>query len=126
MPYPREPTTLGDHLKKRRHELGLRQKDVAAQLGVTQGTILSWETHQTHPAVIYIPRIIAFLGYNPYPEPQTFGERIVAKRRQLGLSRKQTAKLLGMDEGSLAHWEKGQRQPTGKRVGTVVKLLHRN
>jgi DNA-binding XRE family transcriptional regulator len=43
MPYPRAPRTLGEHLKKRRCELGLRQKDAAQLLGVNEFTYLGWE-----------------------------------------------------------------------------------
>ena len=39
-PYPTDPQTVGDRLKKRRHELGLYQKDTAALLRVTQGTLI--------------------------------------------------------------------------------------
>jgi hypothetical protein len=35
----RKPVNLGDHLRRRRIELKLYQKDVAARLGVTTSTI---------------------------------------------------------------------------------------
>ena len=112
-PYPKEPRTVGDHLKKRRYELGLFQKDVAEQLGVTADTVLNWEASTCSPSVRYIPRIIRFLGIDPFPPPRTLGERIVAKRRPLGLSRKRLAKRIGVDEGALARWERDAALPTG-------------
>lgn len=54
-----------------------------------------------------MPGIIKFLGYDPFPEPQTLGERLAAKRRMLGLSRKELAKRLGVDEETLARLETG-------------------
>ncbi|MFK5925465.1 MAG: helix-turn-helix transcriptional regulator [Desulfuromusa sp.] len=41
--FTHEPVTLGDHLRQRRIELGLYQKDVAAKLGVTTSTVWNWE-----------------------------------------------------------------------------------
>ncbi len=39
--YPRELRTVGDHLKKRKVVLGLRQSDAAVQIGVTADTVRS-------------------------------------------------------------------------------------
>jgi len=63
--YPRELRTLGDHLRKRRLDLGLLQRDVAEQLHVHQMTITNWETGRTSPQLRFVPRILSFLGYNP-------------------------------------------------------------
>ena len=41
--YPEEPTTIGGHLKKRRLDLGLRQKGVAGELRVNFKTYGNWE-----------------------------------------------------------------------------------
>ena len=38
--YPRELKTLGDHLRKKRLDLGLLQKDVSQSLGVNETYIL--------------------------------------------------------------------------------------
>jgi DNA-binding XRE family transcriptional regulator len=37
------PVTLGDHLRRRRLELGLHQKDVAKIIGVTTSSVWNWE-----------------------------------------------------------------------------------
>jgi DNA-binding XRE family transcriptional regulator len=67
--FAQEPATLGDHLRRRRLELGLYQKDVAAQIGVTVSTIWNWE-HGWTVDFRFIPQIITFLGYNPIPCPE--------------------------------------------------------
>jgi DNA-binding XRE family transcriptional regulator len=46
-------------------DLGLLQKEVAAQIGVDEATIYNWEANRNQPAVRLIPRIIQFLGYGP-------------------------------------------------------------
>jgi transcriptional regulator with XRE-family HTH domain len=121
--YPTNPKTIGDHLKKRRHELGLFQKQAAGQMRVGEFTLLTWEKNQATPSVGMLPRIISFLGYDPHPEPATLGERIAAKRRLLGLSRKRTARQLSVDEATLALWESGHSTPTGVRLLNLTRFL---
>lgn len=49
----------------RRLELNLLQREVAQRLGVKTDTILNWEHNRTTPTLRYLPRVIAFLGYDP-------------------------------------------------------------
>ena len=80
--YPAEPKSLGEHIKKRRIDLGLLQRQVAKQLGVDKWTVLNWERGKTAPDVRYYPGIITFLGYNPLPTPRdTFPEQLKAARQ---------------------------------------------
>jgi len=58
--------TIGDHIKRRRLELGLLQREAAAQIGVTVDTILNWEHNRTGPKLQFTRKVIAFLGYNPF------------------------------------------------------------
>ena len=117
------PKTLGEHLKKRRCEMGLMQKAVAKKLRVNQFTLINWEKDRTGPEVRYLPRIIAFLGYDPFPHGQSLGGRITARRRTMGLSIKRLAKVLGFDEGTLAHYETGLWNPNGKRLVRIERFL---
>ena len=41
-------------------------------------SLLNWEANARSPLVRYLPRIVAFLGYNPFPVPETLGEQLVA------------------------------------------------
>ena len=66
---------------------------------------MNWECNATHPALLWRPRIIEFLGYAPYDPSWTPGERLRAAREALGLSRRKMAKALGVDEGIVAKWE---------------------
>ena len=63
--YPKQLRTVGDHLRKKRLELGLLQKQVAEQLGVDETTIYKWENHRSAPVIRVLPKIIQFLGYVP-------------------------------------------------------------
>jgi DNA-binding XRE family transcriptional regulator len=108
-PWAFRPTTLGQHLKKRRLELSLFQRQAAEHLSVGEFTYLSWEKDRKVPWDRYMPGIISFLGHDPYPEPTTLSERLKAKRRQLGLSIAAAAEHLGIDEGSFGRWERETR-----------------
>ena len=50
--------TLGDHVRKRRLELRLSQKEVADQFGVNPWTVLNWEKSHTEPPIESIPAIL--------------------------------------------------------------------
>ncbi len=110
--YPQTLKTLGDHLRKKRLDLKLLQKEVAQKIGVCESSIYNWENNQTKPALRYIPNIIEFLSYAPYGlSAKTTGEKIVIYRRLLGLSQKRLAHYLGIDPSTLGRWEKNKRQP---------------
>ena len=113
-------------MKKRRLDMGLRQKDVAAQLRVNDFTVCGWENNKKAPSVRYLPRIIEFLGYYPFSAPQTLAERLRAYRRRLGLSRKEMARRLSVDEGTLERLELEKARPTGERLWRVETFLASN
>jgi len=121
--YPRELKTLGDHLCKRRLDLGLLQREVAERLGADKASVVNWECNATYPALHWRPRIIEFLGYAPWDPSWTLGERLLAARETLGLSRRRAAKALGVDEGTLARWEGGRGKPGRREVLQRFKLF---
>jgi DNA-binding XRE family transcriptional regulator len=86
---------LGDHLRKKRLDLGLLQREVAQELGVHKESVCHWEVGCSHPKPYLIPRVIEFLGYAPWAAPATFGEWLVMARLANGLSRERLAKRLG-------------------------------
>jgi transcriptional regulator with XRE-family HTH domain len=120
---PVEPKTIGDHIRRRRLELKLLHKDVAKQLGVCQPSVYNWEANRSEPDIRYMPAVIRFLGYDPLPGVQGFGEQLVQRRVALGLSQKEAAKRIGVDPGTLAKWERGEREPTGRSQELVKRFL---
>jgi len=70
-----------------------------------------------------MPVIIEFLGYNPLPEATTMAGRLVRQRTTLGLTQKQAAVTIGVDQGTLARWERGEREPAGKWLERVERSL---
>lgn len=105
--YSEAPQTLGEHLKKRRRELGLFQREAAERMGVAVETLINWEKDRTEPIASRFRPAIDFLGYDPTPEPRTLGERLDAKRRRTGMTISEVAKHLGWDDGTLTRYLNG-------------------
>jgi transcriptional regulator with XRE-family HTH domain len=121
--YPKHINSLGDHIRARRLDLKLLQKQVADQIGVHERTITGWERNATSPEIHYVPAIIQFLGYNPLPAASSLPERLVSARRVLGLSQRKMAGKLGVDPSTLMGWEVGRHQPTGKSLDLIGRVL---
>ncbi len=109
-------------MRKRRLDLGLLQKEVADQIGVSAPTVYRWESNETTPPVRFLPRIIQFLGCNPLPTPRTVAERLLRARKALGLTQKAMARQLGVDPTTLAKWERGKSHAPGKLM-IRIRLL---
>ena len=69
--YSENPQTLGEHLKKRRRELGLLQREAAEMMGLSTDTVVNWEKDKTKPVAAQFRPAVAFLGYDPTPEPNS-------------------------------------------------------
>jgi len=63
--YPKTLKTLGDHLRKRRLDLKLLQKELAQKLDISETSIYNWENNRASPSLYLIPKIMKFLGYIP-------------------------------------------------------------
>jgi DNA-binding XRE family transcriptional regulator len=67
-PIAKEPTTLGQHLKKKRFLAGIRQSEAAQKLGVSNRTLSLWETDRVYPTWAFQSRLVAYLGFDPFTE----------------------------------------------------------
>ena len=103
-----EPRTLGEHLKLRRLQRKLSQKEAACLLGANARTVLNWEKGHTETPVEAMPALLQFLGYDPLPEPKTLPERLLAKRRAMGWSIREAARKFGVDPETWRDWEQGR------------------
>lgn len=100
-------------MRAKRLDLGLLQREVAQKLGATKDTVHNWETDRKSPELRFIPKMIGFLGYDPYDTQATaLGERVIAVRRKLGLSQKGLARRLRIDPGTLGRWERSEGRPS--------------
>ena len=119
----RRGETLGDHIKKRRLELRLLQREVGERIGVSPFTVAHWEKGSTEPTIRDWPQVITFLGYDPVPNENTIADRLLAIRRRRGLSQRELAAELGVDPGTLSGWELGIRVPRGRFADLVDAIL---
>ena len=89
-------------------DLGLLQREVAAEIGVHVQTLALWEQRRSSPTIRQWPGIIRFLGYNPVGEPETFAELLHAARRRLGYSHRRLGETLRLDPSAIYKWEHGK------------------
>lgn len=126
--YPSALLTLGDHIRKKRLDLNLLQTDVASIIHVDEMTIVGWELNHCQPLTRHIPKIIDFLGYIPedlFPA-NSLGHEIKRYRLLHGMTRKQLAKQLHIDETTLDRLEAGREhlfQRTEEKIAGFLQLI---
>ncbi|MGA2713568.1 MAG: recombinase family protein [Bryobacteraceae bacterium] len=120
---PEELNTLGDHLLRRRLVLKLLQRQVAEQIGVDKTSIANWEANRSKPGLLYMPAIIRFLGYNPLRVPTTWAERLAHARTLLGMSQRVAAAQIGVDQSTLARWERGDSEPAKSFLPRTLRFV---
>ena len=145
-PIAKKPITLGQHLKKKRFMAGMRQKETAVKLGVSARTLSLWECDRIVPAWAFQPRLIDYLGFDPFTDltpgrpkgnetqcvaflspqaPVTPGEKITQRRLKLKKTRRQLASELGISVKTLWGWETDRWQPTPKGQKQIMAFLER-
>jgi len=120
--YPTNPETIGDHIRKRRIELGLLQREVAEIIGVTESSVWNWE-HGVEPEQHYNPKIIKFLGYIPFDCPDDTVGRLAWYKRATGLTLKELGQRMCRHPDQLQEWLSGTRCPFSKSRDNIEKFL---
>lgn len=131
IPVPKEPKTIGEHLRRRRLKLGLRQSEVARKLGISTVTLSRWECDKVYPTWPQQPTIALYLGYDPFTDSSlgapksnetsvvailssnhsiSIGQQIRKWRMELKKTRKKLAQELGISVKTLWGWETDRRQ----------------
>ena len=119
--YPKILNTLGDHIRKKRLDLGLLQKDVANIICTNESTIWNWENNYASPFLSNIPKITKFLGYIPFDTSnQTLGDKIIIYSKLSGLSQRKFARIIGIDPSTLGHWEHGKTKPNPDKLAKFI------
>jgi transcriptional regulator with XRE-family HTH domain len=121
--YPASPKKIGEHIRKRRMDLNLLQRDVAGIIGVTECTIYNWENGERKPGTKYIPRIIDFLGYTPFECPGDILGRLSYFKRIKGLTFRGLGELMGRDHEQLADWLSSQKKPYPRNLESINQFL---
>jgi transcriptional regulator with XRE-family HTH domain len=143
-PVSKEPRTIGEHLRKRRFDLGIRQSEVALRLGVSKRTLSLWETDNIYPTWAYQPRLVDYLGHDPFTDPAlgspkgnetsfvailaptaplTLGQQIRKRRLELRKNRTECAGEFGVSVKTLWGWETGRWEPLAGHLKLVATFL---
>jgi len=121
--YPDICRTWGDHIKARRLDLRLTKRQLSRRFNVDDVTIYLWERNRVKPSLAQIPKIIEFLGGDPFEKkPENLGASIREYRRVHGLSQKKLSGQLGVDPTTLAGCEKGEHKPKKRLLDRLLKL----
>jgi len=121
--YPATPKTIGEAIRKRRLDLGLKQTEAAKLIGCNELTVVNWEKGHTAPRINHLPGVVAFLGYNPLPSGDGIAARLVAFRKARGVKQNEFAQALEIDPSTLAKWERGEREPKGVFLDRVAAVI---
>ena len=122
--YPDFMKTWGDWIKVRRLDLKLTKRQLSLRFHVDDTTIYLWERNKVSPSLARIPKIIEFLGHDPFEKSaEKMGDKIREYRRVHGLSQKKLAEQLGVDQTTLAGWERGEHRPTKKLLDKIKSAL---
>lgn len=144
IPVPREPKTIGEHLRKRRLELAIFQSQAARRLRVSTVTLSRWECDKVYPTWPQQPAVIAYLGFDPFNDPAlgspksnetkdvaflthethpNFGQIIIRHCIKMRKTRRQFAKELGLSPKTIWNWKTGRRHPSTALGKRIVALL---
>ena len=141
IPVPKDPTTIGGHLRRRRLQLKIHQSEAARRLGVSTVTLSRWERNHTYPTWDYHAVICGYLGYDafdlcglrdPYVNetpgvaflrPESLGQRLRNRRLTLKLTVKECAGKLNIDPATLQAWETGSHQPSAKHMAIIQSFV---
>lgn len=107
--YEDDPQTIGEHLRKKRIENKLLQREVAVQLNVSEDTLTYWENERNLPQIHHYPAIISFLGYYPFEhDVLSISGKLKQIRHCLGLNFRQCAAMLQVSVDAATRWENGK------------------
>jgi transcriptional regulator with XRE-family HTH domain len=110
-------------LLKRRLDLGLIHNEVAAKIECDERSIENWERGKTSVKVWHYPRIIAFLGHQPLPEPSTLGALIRRERVSRGWTKSRLAAAAGIDPVTVGRLEMDRKGTARKSAVAVCQTL---
>lgn len=97
--------------------------DAASLAGVDPKTWMWWERDEHEPSVHQYPAIVRYLGYEPWPDVVTLGEKLLSQRRRHGLSIKRAADVLGVDEVTFGRWESCRWKPQRRSLPNIHAFL---
>jgi len=123
--YVHNPRTIGEHIRKKRIEAGLLQKDVAVILDTCEDTITGWESGRNIPMISHYPKILSFLNYYPFPHSLDTASGLIERcRHLLGLSYERLGTLVGVHGSTLICWKREEQIAQSQCEETLLRLVH--
>jgi DNA-binding XRE family transcriptional regulator len=102
------------------------QREVAEALDINMWTLINWERGTSEPVwPAHIKSIIGWLRYDPLPKPKTEGEEFRFNRLRKGLTSREAAQAIGVDQGTLLRFENDRSiaPTTRKRLINMLKSI---
>jgi DNA-binding transcriptional regulator YiaG len=122
-------------LKSIRDRFELMQKELAELLDVSTQTVSGWETGSSKPRKENIARIITLRNMNKGEVDEALGRQgeeteaavpegddLKKFRDRLGLTQSELAELVGVSEGTVAHWETDRSRPGPQNRKELAEL----
>jgi DNA-binding transcriptional regulator YiaG len=123
--YNLNPQAIGEHIRKKRIESGLLQKDLAVVLNTCEDTVTGWESQRSKPVISWYPKIIQFLGYYPYDHPADTAAGLIERcRHVLGLSYEKLGKLIGVHGSVIVDWKRKGKVGNQECEEKLLQLLN--
>jgi transcriptional regulator with XRE-family HTH domain len=127
---------LGQFMGARRQELRLTRAELAAALGISQGTVVAWELGYRVPGATQLTRLAQLLEVEPSSlvaalprraSLTSLGDLIQARQRELGMRSVDLARAIGTTEATVSRWVHGRSRPAAsnlERLATALGLPH--
>lgn len=125
--------SIGANIKKYRLEHGWTQTELGKKLGISCKTVSAYESDTQNPKPQTIRKFADALGIrvetllddnsNTDDSPQSIGEFIKLKRKQLNLTQKDLAARLGVSDAMVSAYETGKRNPKPTTIRKIAEAF---
>jgi len=105
---PVHPTTLADHLRRRRFDLSHSQEDAAWDIGVAPDTVHNWEARGVLPDPGILDAVEVYIGVCFVRWTRRIGPRLKALRKDRGLDQLRAARRIGVCLETVTKLERGR------------------
>ncbi len=122
--YPANPKSIGEMIRKRRLDLNLSQVGAAGIIGGNEMTVVNWEKGHSSPRIHHMAKVTEFLGFNPFDNGATLSQRLVNHRQALGMTQKEFSCQIEVNQSTLAHWERGEREPESLFLARLEEIFY--
>ncbi|MDA0251816.1 MAG: helix-turn-helix transcriptional regulator [Actinomycetota bacterium] len=112
-------------LREARLALGLNQVQAAQRVGVDPSVFNSWESRGCRPSVRNLARVAAALGLSVsdlYASDSDAVGTLTDLRVKAGLTQRQLAVELGVNQTMVSSWERGLARPTPDQAGLYAVI----